>query len=83
MTSHHITHCAARDQSGVYTTNSKDYIGMHAVRIVGWGVDDGTKYWTVANSWNEEWGEDGYFRIEQGRDVLAIEAGVVAGTIDW
>lgn len=26
--------------------------GGHAVKIVGWGVLDGTPYWLVANSWN-------------------------------
>ena len=25
------------------------------VRIVGWGVDSGNKYWKVANSWNPYW----------------------------
>lgn len=68
-------------ESGVFTTSSKAYIGAHAVKIVGWGVDGGTKYWRVANSWNDEWGEDGYFRIERGIDCLAIESGVVAGTV--
>ena len=67
--------------SGVFSTRSKAYIGAHAVKIVGWGVDGATKYWRVANSWNDEWGEDGYFRIERGIDCLAIESGVVAGTV--
>ena len=35
----------------------------HAVEIVGFGVDNGTKYWTVRNSWGKDWGENGYFRI--------------------
>ena len=40
---------------GVFTTRSTDYIGAHAVKIVGWGVDDGgVAYWTVQNSWNDE-----------------------------
>ena len=38
-------------------------MGGHAVRIVGWGEENGTKYWKIANSWNPYWGEDGYFRI--------------------
>jgi len=28
-------------------------LGGHAIKILGWGVDQGTKYWLVANSWNE------------------------------
>ena len=49
---------------------------------MGWGVDNVTKldYWRVQNSWNDEWGENGYFRIQRGIDCLSIEASVVAGT---
>ena len=70
-------------RSGVFTTTSTDYVGAHAVRIVGWGTDAGAgkDYWKVANSWNDGWGEAGYFRIERGANILQIEAGVVAGTV--
>merc|ERR1712125_138157 len=51
---------------GVYKQRSMQTLGGHAVRIVGWGVDAGTKYWKVANSWNPYWGEKGYFRIKEG-----------------
>jgi len=27
-------------------------LGGHAVKIIGWGVENGEKYWEVANSWN-------------------------------
>ena len=27
-------------KSGVFTTQSKAYIGMHAVKITGWGIDN-------------------------------------------
>merc|ERR1712195_259917 len=52
--------------SGVYHHVSGGVEGGHAVRIVGWGVDSGVKYWKVANSWNPYWGEKGYFRIKVG-----------------
>lgn len=38
------------------------FVGGHAVRVVGWGVDAGQKYWTVINSWGKSWGENGTFR---------------------
>jgi len=68
-------------KSGVYTTTDTKYIGAHAVKIVGWGADSGMPYWLVANSWNTEWGENGRFRIERGKNVLGIEDGVVGGTM--
>jgi cathepsin B len=51
---------------GIYQMNPETagkYMGGHAVRIVGWGSENGTSYWKIANSWNPHWGEDGYFRI--------------------
>lgn len=34
-------------------------LGGHAIRILGWGVDNGTPYWIIANSWNPDWGNEG------------------------
>jgi len=41
----------------VYHHVSGDYLGGHAIRILGWGVDQTTSapYWLVANSWNVDW----------------------------
>ena len=35
----------------------------HAVVIVGFGVEQGNKYWKVKNSWGENWGTSGFFKI--------------------
>jgi len=51
---------------GIYHHVSGSMAGGHAVKIVGWGEESGTKYWKVANSWNPFWGEKGYFRIKEG-----------------
>merc|ERR1711972_1002091 len=58
---------------GVYHHVSGSAAGGHAVKIVGWGVQDGTKSWKVANSWNPYWGEQGYFRIARGANESGIE----------
>lgn len=54
--------------------------GGHAVKIIGWGVDSGVPYWLVANSWNTDWAENGYFRILRGKNECGIEENVVAGS---
>lgn len=57
-----------------YNTSSSQLEGLHAVRVMGWGLaknvqyDNGkygdVPYWVAANSWNSEWGNmNGTFRI--------------------
>ncbi|KIH63214.1 hypothetical protein ANCDUO_06489 [Ancylostoma duodenale] len=53
--------------------------GAHAVKIIGWGKENDVPYWLVANSWNTDWGENGYFRILRGENHCNIEKAVVIG----
>ena len=48
--------------------------GCHAVVVVGYGVDNSTEYWTIANSWGEVWGLNGYARIARGKNTLGMES---------
>ena len=66
--------------SGIYSHVKGSVEGGHAVRIVGWGVDGGNKYWKVANSWNPFWGEKGYFRIVRGVNEGGIESSVIGSS---
>ncbi len=71
-------------ETGVYTgsdisfdskqVSSDNYVGGHAVAIVGWGVERGiltspgkkedVPFWYARNSWTDKWGSDGgYFKM--------------------
>ena len=42
-----------------FLTKPRTLLAGHAIKIMGWGVEAGHKYWLVANSWNEDWGDGG------------------------
>jgi cathepsin X len=46
----------------------------HDVSVVGWGIQEGIKYWVVRNSWGANWGEGGFFRIVKGINNLNLES---------
>jgi len=60
-------------KSGVYQHETGGYLGGHAVKMLGWGVESGVNYWLIANSWNPDWGDNGYFKILRGTDECGIE----------
>jgi len=67
-------------KSGVYHKADEvpRFSGFSAVKIVGWGVENGTdgepnkgnKYWIIQNSWGDDWGENGYARISMGQELM-------------
>ena len=59
---------------GIYCDTTGDVQVVHAVSIVGYGVENGQPYWTVRNSWGTHWGEQGFFRVCRGVNNLAIES---------
>ncbi|CAF1256586.1 unnamed protein product [Adineta ricciae] len=42
----------------------------HAITIVGFGTDIGKDYWLVRNSWGENWGLNGYFKIARNKNSM-------------
>ena len=66
-------------KSGVYQHVVGELIGDHDIKILGWGVENGVKYWICVNSWNEEWGDKGFFKIKRGNNECGIENIAYAG----
>ncbi|KAI2654470.1 Cathepsin B [Labeo rohita] len=63
----------------VYQHVGGSAVGGHAIKILGWGEENGVPYWLAANSWNTDWGDNGYFKILRGEDHCGIESEIVAG----
>lgn len=59
---------------GIYKDTTGDMNIVHDVSIVGFGVENGTKYWTVRNSWGSHYGENGFVRVIRGENNIAIES---------
>ena len=67
-------------ESGVYQHVTGSYLGGHAIKMIGWGVtEEGVKYWLIANSWGNTWGENGYFRILRGSNECGIDSSADTG----
>ncbi len=67
-------------KSGVYSYTSGNYVGSHAVLIVGYQDDSaypGGGYFRVKNSWGTGWGESGFFRIAYSELTSVVNFG------DW
>lgn len=65
--------------TGVYKHVEGKMLGGHAIRILGWGTENDTPYWLIANSWNTDWGNNGFFKIARGQDECGIEGQISAG----
>lgn len=68
-------------KSGVYTHTSGSALGGHAVKMIGWGTENGEDYWLIVNSWNDSWGNGGTFKIKRGVNECGIEGQITAGEV--
>lgn len=60
--------------AGIFHDRTGDLRPVHAISVVGYGIENGIKYWLVRNSWGHHWGENGFFRVVRGVNNLAIES---------
>jgi cathepsin B len=51
--------------------------GGHAIKIMGWGTENGVDYWWCCNSWGANWGLSGYFKMKIGIPECELEKNVV------
>uniref|UniRef100_A0AC35FN15 Uncharacterized protein n=1 Tax=Panagrolaimus sp. PS1159 TaxID=55785 RepID=A0AC35FN15_9BILA len=52
----------------------QDNLGLHAMALVGYTED----YWIIRNSWDTDWGEQGYVRVKRGQNFCSLNLEVVA-----
>jgi len=50
----------------------------HGITIVGYGEDNGHKFWTIKNSWGPLFGEEGFFRLKRGANTCNISRMAIA-----
>lgn len=51
--------------AGIFNGCQKDTVVNHAVTAIGYGVENGVKYWQIQNSWGADWGENGHIRLQR------------------
>jgi len=60
--------------SGILSSDCpSDYSGLdHCVQLVGYDKSSDSPYWLVRNSWNTNWGEEGYIRLAIGSNLCGV-----------
>ncbi|OHT15261.1 Digestive cysteine proteinase 1 [Tritrichomonas foetus] len=65
---------------GIYQDDAScsSFFMDHCMCLVGYGVEDGTGFWIIKNSWGTSWGEEGYFRIiRNGSNLCGVASNAI------
>lgn len=71
-------------KGGIYDHTYGKKVSIQSVRVIGYGEENGVKYWLAANSWSSDWGEKGFFKIkryQKWEDIFTFEFVLVAGIL--
>lgn len=68
-----VTDALENYKGGIFNDTTGSVEPDHDISVVGYGVENGVKYWVVRNSWGTYWGESGFFRLIRGTNNLGIE----------
>jgi histolysain len=67
--------------NGVYYDNRcSRFILNHGIGFVGYGVENGVKYFWLRNSWGASWGQAGYMMIRRGNNECGLSNDCCYGT---
>jgi len=58
-------------ESGVYSHVTGGFQGGHCIQIIGY--DDNQACWICKNSWNADWGDNGFFKIAYNEPDTGID----------
>lgn len=68
-----LFHCSpCYSTEGVYQHVTGEMVARHAIKILGWGKENGTPYWLAANSWNSDWGDKGATKPNFGTSCFLV-----------
>jgi hypothetical protein len=85
VTAHYVSEAFKFYESGIFNgdgceNGTLQYVN-HASVIVGYNLNHSTPYFVLRNSWADDWGEKGYYRMKIG-DLTKYNKGIclIAGT---
>lgn len=63
---------------GVYhCSKDNEYLGYHAAKVIGWGIEKGVPYWLAVNSWSTSWGMNGIDLLSRRTTYIIVVLSIV------